>query len=530
MQSIQRHCTFIIFVVYKPLCSVPTVQLLTIILFLCESLPADVNLNHANLQFPHPNQTNKGSATITHSKSMPSTSKSDGGISLVPRRKPYVLALGYTEQLSAATHTMFVLGALASDWGTQMVEPYVTKSFIFGLQNVVPPAFTIVNGQQTIRLFDLYNSTEVNKLIHTGVSPNVTMEDIETFLADAFRDVTVFHFGTRSSAQTERIFALDPHDSHLLDSALETESVLECLSMKLQGIKNLIDSIETELNTQRDKLSVKMSRIGTTINVHNMTRFMVKRVLCLDPHKVYRSDTLQKHIPAGNTVIFTNWRGCGLMNCFITNDIDDKTPEWKDKFRYAIRTKTQFIKKLEIQHQLHHSRIEKTARHYLNYLQYKHPFISIHVRSERVVRIAKETKDPLHYTSNCLKNLSAIVNNLTQEMFAEQHDNKHRILLVTDVGSKFGTSTCRGRLCQRTDTSKVISGLHDLGFHEQFYDPKVYNGIQNSGYVSLVEMRMLASAEKLVLVGFGGFQAILKNLFLSHGHHPQDVFHICNKH
>ena len=425
---------------------------------------------------------------------------------------------------------MFALGALASDWGTQMVEPFVTKSFIFGLQNIVPPVFAKVDKKQTIRLFELYDSTEVNKVIHAGVSPNVTMVDLETFLADASRDVTVFHFRGRSNTQTERIFALDDHDSHLLESAFpkdKTESVLECLSMKLQSIKNLIDSIETELNTR-----VKKSRLGTIGSPPNMTHFKVKRVLCLDPHSVYRSDTLQKHIPAENTVIFTNWRGCGLKKCFFTNDIDDdkQTPEWKEPFRYAIRTRTRVNQQLKVQHQLHHLSIEKTAKHYLNYLQYKHPFISVHVRSERVVRIAKErAKDPVPYINYCLKNLSAILNNLTQETFSEQDNDKHRILLVTDVGSNFGTSTCRGRRCQRTDTDKVTSRLHELGLYEQFYDPKVYNGVQNSGYVSLVEMHMLASADKLVLVGFGGFQAILESLFLSHGHHSEDVFHICNK-
>ena len=494
-------------------------------LCLCESFPADILVNHANL--PHPNETDTTSATGPTQSRISSTIKAkDGGFSLGPRNKPYTLALGYTEQLSAATHSMFALGALASDWGTQMVEPFVTKSFIFGLQNVVPPAFPKVDKQRTIRLFELYNSTEVNKMIHEGVSHNVTMVDLETFLADASRDVTVFHFRARSNTRTERIFALDRHHSHLLESSFskdKTEPVLECLSMKLLRIK-----IETELNTR-----VKKSRLGTIDRPPNMTHFKVKRVLCLDPNSVYRSDTLQKHIPAENTVIFTNWRGCGLKKCFFTNDIDDdkQTPEWKEPFRYAIRTRTRVKQRRNDQHQLHHLSIEKTAKHYLNYLQYKHPFISVHVRTERVVRFAKErAKDPVPYINYCLKNLSAILNNLTQETFAEQDNNNHRILLVSDVGSNFGTSSCRmGPNCQRTDTDKFTSRLHKLGLYEQFYDPKVYNGVQNSGYVSLVEMHILASANKLVLVGFGGFQAILETLFLSHGHHSEDVFHICNK-
>ncbi len=429
------------------------------------------------------------------------------------RPTSFLLALGYTEQLSAATHSMFNLGGLAADWGANMVEPFVRKSFLFGLQNVLPPEFTLTD-KNTIELFQIYDKEKVNKVFHEKISRQVTMFDFRRFIADAPEDVTVFHFGTRSSEKTQRIFALNAQDTRTLEQNMSNsnDSVLQCHSMELSGLQQLAGDIEREMNSERSKQTLK-----------NDIRFKVNRMLCLDPQKVYRSDKLGQYLPSTTTIIFTNWRGCGLRKCTYSDQESDMSPPlWKDSFRYAIRTKTHANPRLGDEHILHHASVEVYAKRYLKHLGYTEPFVSIHIRTERLLKLSIEKNDP-NFVQRCLKELLVIANNLTHS------GKKIKTLLLTDVGSKYGTSTCRrGKQCNKSRTGLIMNQLQVLGLHHEWYNPSVLNSTENSGYVSLVEMRMLALGEKLLLVGFGGFQAIAKNLFLSYGHSNNDVIHICH--
>ena len=442
------------------------------------------------------------------------------------RNKSYLLALGYTEQLSAATHTMFTLGTLAADWGANMVEPFVKKSFLFGLQNVMPPEFKAINDKDMLRLFEVYDQARVNQELHEKTSPQVTMTDFDTFLAEAPPNVTLFHFTTMSSKYSPKKFALDSKETQLLEKELAkepTDHVLQCLSLGLSGLRRIEKDIDKELNSKRMML---FKRANKRAPVSEMAEFKINNVWCLNSRQVYRSDTLGKYVPPHSTVIFTNWRGCGVRPCSYRDRRANTPIEWRDKFRYAILTENRTLQRLNNQHVLHHSSIEENARLFLKKLGYSSPFVSIHVRIERVVQQSKETKDPASYIKQCLDEFTAAIQSL-----AQTKGESPKTLMITDVGSKYGTSTCqKGKKCKLQESKQVLSQLNRLGFHPQSYDPHVMNMTQNNGYVSLVEMHMLAAGDKLVMMGFGGFQAILENLFLSYGHSKQDVIHICHAH
>ena len=395
-----------------------------------------------------------------------------------------------------------------------MVEPFVKKSFIFGLQNVLPPEFTIAD-KNTIELFQIYDQEKVNKVFHEKISPQVTMFDFKHFIEDAPEDITLFHFGTRSSDQTQRIFALNAQDTSKIEQQLSKskDSVLQCHSMELNDLQRLARDIEGEMNSERLKQTLK-----------NDKSFKVNRILCLDPQKVYRSDKLGQYLPSATTIIFTNWKGCGLQKCTYNDEESDTSPPlWKDSFRYAIRTKTHANPRLNDQHILHHASVKNYAKRYLKHLGYTESFVSVHVRIERLLKLSIEKNNP-NFVQRCLKELLVIAHNLTYS------GNKNtKTLLLTDVGSKYGTSTCRrGKQCNTSHTRLIMSQLQELGLQHNWYDPSVFNSTENSGYVSLVEMHMLALGEQLLLVGFGGFQAIAKSLFLSYGHSNNDVNHICH--
>jgi len=103
-----------------------------------------------------------------------------------------------------------------------------------------------------------------------------------------------------------------------------------------------------------------------------------------------------------------------------------------------------------------------------------------------------------------------------------------RRLLITDIG-RYGTDSCQNvDYCSKNRIQQFFLILEErLGLTVNSYDPKVLNGTENSGYVSLVEMSMLAQGEKLVLVGHGGFEKNLQNKFLSLNHKMEDVYRLC---
>lgn len=409
----------------------------------------------------------------------------------------YLLALGYQEQLSAATHNLFSLGALALDWEASLVEPFVKKSFLCGFQNVFPLKNSF---KAPLGLFEVYVRRTVNNILHK-ISPQVTMFDFNAFITDAPEDITFFYYQSRRSKTVQKASEMQPKNSRVC--------LQECNHRELPRLKLLAHKIEEEMKSERLKQTGKHSN------------FKVNRIVCLYPNKVYRTDHLEQCLPNATTIIFNNWRGCGLQNCAFVEDKTYTMPSWRDSFRYGIQARKIFDPNLRYQHSLHNPNIEDYAKRYLNHLGYTDPFIAIHVRTERLVKNTKN--DPMLF-ERCLKELVTVSRNLTRA-----RNKTVKTLLLTDVGSQYGTGTCQvSQKCNTSHTRRIMDRLKQLGFQHQWYDPSILNSTENSGYVSLVEMHMLASAEKLVLVGFGGFQAITKHLYLSNGHSEDDAIHICH--
>ena len=166
---------------------------------------------------------------------------------------------------------------------------------------------------------------------------------------------------------------------------------------------------------------------------------------------------------------------------------------------------------------LHHLNIQKVAQDYLSVCGIKQPFIGVHIRLERLLMKEVALKNN-SYIKYCLQNLEKILDRLKKQF------GLHRRLLFTDMG-KYGTDSCSNKRCSRRD--QLFSMLDGLGLTVSSYDPKVLNGTENSGYVSLVEMNMMALGEKLVLVGGGGFEVTLQGRFLSLDHRVEDVYRVC---
>ena len=428
--------------------------------------------------------------------------------------KSYLLALGFSEQLTAATHTMFQLGTLAADWHASLVEPVVVTSHLFGLRGMLPPMFANTSDRDTIRLSEIYEISLVNEVLQSLISAGLSMVPTDDFLLHAPREVTLLHFIDRNHIG-DREFAFNMSETISIERTFQETnlSVIDCSSVVNARI--LMHRLENHLNAMRTSLKVRRGRRGD---------FTVKRLLCLDQRLVYRSHILLQNVSLPGTVIFTNWHGCAITNCSMYHHGNlqlFRKPNNAAMFRPIVLTRKGFV--FRPIYRLHHPSIQKAAYEYLSISGMTRPFIAIHVRIERLMRDEVTLKSN-SYIEHCLESLKDILDYLR-----EQYDLQRK-LLITDVG-QYGTDSCQNRkYCTKNHLQKIFLILkRRLGLTVSSYDPKVLNGTENSGYVSLVEMNLLAQGEKLILVGHGGFQVNLQNKFLSLNHESEDVYHLCNK-
>ena len=413
----------------------------------------------------------------------------------------YLLALTLQEQLSAASKSMLFLAPLAADWNAQLVEPVVLKSQIFGIEGIFPPDSKLYTGQTSIKLSEIYDISEVRRILQTHVSPPVNMVPYEEFLVTASRTVTLLHFVRFGEGKND--FVLSRTESDLVRRHFKTSNSMapfDCTHMS--GALHLARKVETKLN--------KKSRTVCPV-------FAVERVLCFKPTLVYRTDVMLQHMSHPGTIVFTDWRGCGikfgsLESCSLHYEHNSELHTNPSNFRYAVLSEASMKDyKMKFMYRLHNPGITKVAEDYLETMSKRPPFLSIHIRSERLLQDAFNLKC-------CLERLEQVVDKLSKS------HNLSETLLITDVGSKYGSMTCK-KLCKHNHVNhqQITSKLTVSS-----YDPKLSNGTENSAYVSLVEMTMLSMGDKLILVGRGGFQAILKYKFLSLNHTEEDVYHICN--
>ncbi len=434
-----------------------------------------------------------------------------------PQNLSYVLALSFMEQLSAATQNFLQLAPLAVDWKAHLVEPVVINSQLFGIGSVYPKEMlTPLNNispstQHGITLSQIYDLDKINAILHSHVSHNVGVETFADFISTAPKGVTVMHFNRVHSAVNE--FTLNQSEAR----AVEYIHTLK---------KDII--VCSNLQTARMWTRMIESRLNAALPNSNTERFRVREVLCLNPDKVFDSQELLMEVSLPATVVFTSWQGCALVNCsakFKTNTNQTTNPS---SFRAsAVLTQAAFRHPVRVMsfHKLHNPSIRKTAEKYLEHIGIQPPFLAIHIRSERLLKDGAKLMNNSSYYKCCLQLVKELVSGIQESTVYQQ------TLVISDTNSPYGTSGCNriSKYCSESAVNLFASTLRSLNFIVTSYDPKALNTTENSGFVSLVEMHMLSMGERLILVGRGGFEAILEDLFLQTGtgHKRSHVHRVC---
>lgn len=437
---------------------------------------------------------------------------------------------------------MLQLSALALDWGANLVETTVFQSFIFGIEGIYPRDYcpNTRSNASTLRLFEVYNSTLLNSHIHKMLSNDVSMDTFEVFLRKAARDVTLVHFSTEhsTSPHVRRISPNSTLDLLAIKFAFSQQIyIADCSTPKLKGFTQLIERVEHYLN---GKLVSLLQQQDDPISLQMSKPFKVTKVLCLNPKYTYTSETLSKYVTLPGTVIFTNWLGCCSNECTIHNFVANhplsgtilsKSKSTCNKnLRFSVPTNQFYAGRVKDAQFLHHSRIKYAALRQLDYVginPQRKGYVSVHIRVERIIRtaVAKSklwARNKLDFLEKCV---GKVLRHLKELRHGSQLTNElgtrttlWDYLLVTDVGDRGTNSLTKPAL--RNDAQLFLKVLksHGVQVHHCNLDLLRVRDAQNSGYVSLVEMTMLALGRKLLLVGGGGFQVNIAQKFHSlHG-------------
>ena len=453
---------------------------------------------------------------VKHSLTLPTHSNHTHALS-------YMLALGYSEQLSAGISSVLQLSALAMDFEANLVEPTVVTSHLFGIEGVYPTYYRPPERNRTVKLFGMFNQSKINHVLHAYMDTIVNMVTFDEFLINAPRNISIFHFNSNNLAKTNRLFTFPKNEVADLLAIFKRDPkmlMVDCLAnTEYSGIRSLSKMVEKALNLKARGMP-------------NDT-FRVAEGFCLNHDHIYKSHELIRKIPIPRTIIFSNWGGCGLKDCaYGSKDLEREKEAMAavPHIRHSVLTQ----KALEFHSKslLHHERIHIVAKDYLKYLGFTpQDFISVHIRLERIVRYMLESKTSGTYKKcrdSALETVNKILHGSDTDSYDRHYQTSQKVLVMSDnPGSKYGTDTCSGRKCNLEEVNKLFNFFKE-SFSFQSFDPRVRGEVQNAGFVSLVEMHMLSMSKKLVLVGYGGFQAMLKDLFLSLGHTESDVYHVCN--
>ena len=459
---------------------------------------------------------------------------------------------------------MLQLSALALDWGANLVETTVFQSFLFGIEGIYPHhhlSETSSRNASALRLFEIYNSTLLNSHIHEKLSLDVSMDSFDVFLKRAEREVTLIHFATEHTTvpHARRISPDSPLD--LLAAKLAFRGrvyIANCLRPNLNGFTDLVEKIERSLNRKAAASFHRDDQNKSASQKKALSKpFKVTRVLCLNPKYTYTGDTLSKYISLPGTVIFTNWLGCCLNECTIHNVKEaNPTPaigdnkinlvgnspdpayfQWplshcSTSFRFSVPTRLSYKGRVRDAQLFHHSRIMHAAKRQLEQMgiDQERGFVSVHIRIERIIRDAAETKfkllprNKLDFMGKCVERiLDQLKELLLRKLLltsnlGESQIHVSKYLLITDI-SEYGTnSLTTSTLFSDAQLFLEILKSHGMQVHHCNLTLLSDQYAHNSGFVSLVEMSMLALGQKLLLVGGGGFQMNIAHRFYSlHG-------------
>ena len=275
-----------------------------------------------------------------------------------------------------------------------------------------------------------------------------------------------------------------------------------------RNVQSLVAKITNGIETKLEKFT----------KYFNTAEFITKAYICISPSVDTTTDEIRKLFgPESSTIIFTQWRGCAYHSCDV-NAPRRIGSNYRHRILYHSTDKVQKLGFTDLQLP-YNDAAQVDAKRYLQNMKISHPYISIHIRTEKLAQVNAQVD---RYTDCCLSILDGLLGSLKLK-----YPSVNSTVTITDVG-KYGSNACHHQTCLR-HANKVQRRLSSMGLALASFDPTVTRSSKNSAYVSLVEMNMLAMGDLLIVMGKGSFKNQIISEFLQ-SNPVSKVYHVCIEH
>lgn len=412
------------------------------------------------------------------------------------KESSFFISLSYFEQLTCAAHSLLSTGNVAQNLGAKVVMPFLLRSRLYGIPDLIP-------DKEVPDIFcPLHTVFDINKLNSTfHLLSKTYLVDFEDFLFNAPREIVMIDAIHRHVAPKE--LSLNSKSVATLINIMKFYSynVFDCSRVVFKQQQPLLEKIELMLRTSTRHLGVE--------------EFTITKYICINPAADVTTDELKKLIgPEPRTIMFVQWRGCAYLRCNIK-----MTGNISSSFRYRIlfhANHSESMRRVKDVPIPVSNTVKLTALQYLHELKIASPFISVHIRIEKLSRVNARIHG---HTACCLEILGPLLYALKQKYFNDT-------LLITDIGD-YGSDACYDKVC--LPHSRWVKGmLNRMGLRPQHFDPDAMHASKNPAFASLVEMEMLAKGEVLIVMGQGSFKNQIIRDFLN-SNPINRLYHICTE-
>ena len=389
----------------------------------------------------------------------------------------YLIVSEYADQLNAALTWFTQFVAMSNVLNKRSVEPFVSNSHLYGIpeQNPTIGSHESFSMTKLLTFRDLFSIGKVQSILKTCLRDDVLddfkISDMNEFITNASRNVVT----------------------------------MELVSAKQYSVKDTVFYCEKNNVVMDNNLKKKMRNLNQYVDFSASNQLVskpfkiVKRIcVCSDYHVQLQVERLLAFIPNDSSTILVHPRQRVRIGVKTKCPMD---PTRKHLSYECCQYRTWPVSK----------KVIEAADRFVQHIGLRKPYIAIHVRIEKLF---------ISSTRNVSKALQCVERMRTLLHTVKNQTNRTDIL-VHDYGPN-GSGSCR-ETCQNA-SRRILSELETMDVHIVSYKPSDSGGIDDRTFVSLVEKEVVTNADQLVLLGGGGFQDSLDQMFMNKHHNKQDSF------
>ena len=384
----------------------------------------------------------------------------------------YVMSLSYVEQMTKATGSMCGLTNFAKAWRSRVVMPFTLNSELFSLPSTVD--------------FPTVKSHAVPQKLHKGPTHPLSMiYDLDKFNNDLLCEkynlppLVSFEEFIRNANRTIKLM----HINFQKGPPFNGKGYIEC--NEDSEVASAGPKLLNALNKEADKYGLAHFKLdGHACCINRMHTIKTPQEM---------ADGCGFSIDRDITVVFTIWQGHRKRSDHVhrlkTGVFLDSPNHYKDSYPLS-------------------EDIKRNASAFLRSIscEYNSKLVVVHFRT-------------VYIEGKFRKCFDMVQELLKTEIGDDGHDKCYRYFVdYGEFGSHFPGIATGERVSRKILQEEHITPIH--------YDPLKFNGIEDQGFVALVEQESIAKADIVVLVGGGSFQTQISNKIVENGQ-GNKVFEPC---